>query len=156
MTPVERYRGNPADIFLQDSYTVDFGSLLQVGADPSTQVYTGNIAAGNNVITGNVLSYNTYFRTSMLRPINPLYRPDAMGLAGSGSGGGLFKDDGSNTFRILAGVNSFSTGTNYNSSSGYSYLDNQWIDSRIAVPEPGTLSMALVGGFMILRRRRRN
>ncbi len=137
----------------QDSDIAGYGVLQQVNT--SVQTFTGDLRAGNNVISGvNGLGLG-YYNTRFEPDGRPIYRPLGMGGTEFDSGGGLFING------QRAGLTTSSSGNpNFSSFTGYNPIDFDWVNNTIAgrataVPEPSSVILMTVGSLFLAGRRRR-
>lgn len=153
VTPVQIYRWN--DEAGQNCSVVGFGGS-------GTGISGVNIGAGSRRGGTNIVNNATTVLTTDMD--DPTTDPTATNLemcaVPGDSGGGLFIQRTGTWY--VAGVTSYISGGGdpwgrYGDGNGYARVSSsqQWIDSVMAVPEPGTMALASLG-LLVLRRRRRN
>ena len=153
ITPFDLFTGTVVNEM--EGFTVGFG-LLQYVNDPNV-TFTGDRRAGFDVVNGVNLFEPENFRTAINRNFLSDYRPLEMGIRPGDSGGAFILANSGSSTNFLAGINDSYTLTNgFGSSSYYTRIDNDWINSTItSVPEPGSMALLAASSSLLLWRRLR-
>jgi len=153
LAPVSFYNGTV--MVGQDSDIAGYGNLIDI-RNVSNETFTGDLRAGNNVISDLGFLHPNYLATKFEPDGRPNYRPLGMGGRSGDSGGGLFING------ELAGITTFgSVNAGFSTRTAYNILDQDWVNTVIAgrstaVPEPSSFLMFALGSACLglLRRKR--
>lgn len=157
LEPVQFYNGTV--MVGQDSDIAGYGVLQKEGS--SDFVFTGDLRAGNNVISDVGYLHQNYVATRLSSSSRPNYRPLGMGGTEFDSGGALFIDGS------FAALTTFGAGGPFSGSyTGYNLVDRELVMTAVvnrqstSVPEPSSLLLfsfgSIFGTFMRGRRCRSN